>query len=247
VTYKALFLDLDGTTVPNSTKGIPSARVIKAISSIPPSVHVCLATGRPLFRVEHLLETLHIQSLCVLSSGAVLYDPKQRKVIKKHTINPALIPNILHVAERFSLDAGIFDGKKDTVYIKGMKIQTALGIYMPVISPSMVDEVEHELQQIQGIAIQKMTSWEKGYECLDVTDVYATKFHGIFEIMKILGIKKEESIGVGDGYNDFPLLLACGVKVAMGNAVSELKTIAEYIAPSVDEDGVASVIEKYLL
>ena len=51
---------------------------------------------------------------------------------------------------------------------------------------------------------------------------------------------------VGDGYNDFPLLLAGGLKVAMGNAVSDLKKIADYIAPTVDEDGVATVIEKFL-
>jgi hydroxymethylpyrimidine pyrophosphatase-like HAD family hydrolase len=54
-------------------------------------------------------------------------------------------------------------------------------------------------------------------------------------------------IGVGDGYNDFPLLEACGLKVAMGNALEDLKGIADYIAPSVDEDGVANVIEKFIL
>lgn len=45
----------------------------------------------------------------------------------------------------------------------------------------------------------------------------------------------------------FLFLMACGLKVAMGNAVSELKTIADYIAPTIDEDGVADVIEKFIL
>lgn len=54
-------------------------------------------------------------------------------------------------------------------------------------------------------------------------------------------------IGVGDGYNDFPLLMSCGLKIAMGNAIEELKDIADYIAPSVDEDGLAKVIDKYYL
>ena len=52
---------------------------------------------------------------------------------------------------------------------------------------------------------------------------------------------------MGDGYNDFPLLMACGLKIAMGNAVPELKAIADFIAPSVEEDGVATVIEKFIL
>ena len=63
----------------------------------------------------------------------------------------------------------------------------------------------------------------------------------------MLNIKTDEIIGIGDGYNDFPLLMACGLKVAMGNAVEELKAIADYIAPSVEEDGVVDVINKFVV
>jgi hydroxymethylpyrimidine pyrophosphatase-like HAD family hydrolase len=65
--------------------------------------------------------------------------------------------------------------------------------------------------------------------------------------MKKLHLKKDEIIGVGDGYNDFPLLMACGLKVAMGNAVPDLKEIADYIAPSVVEDGVVDIISKFIV
>lgn len=41
--------------------------------------------------------------------------------------------------------------------------------------------------------------------------------------------------------------MACGLKVAMGSAVEDLKAIADYIAPSVDEDGVVDVIQKFIL
>jgi hydroxymethylpyrimidine pyrophosphatase-like HAD family hydrolase len=41
--------------------------------------------------------------------------------------------------------------------------------------------------------------------------------------------------------------MASGLKVAMGNAIKDLKAIADYIAPSVEEDGVADVIEKFVL
>lgn len=54
-------------------------------------------------------------------------------------------------------------------------------------------------------------------------------------------------IGVGDGYNDYPMLEACGLKVAMGNAVDELKVIADIVAPSIEQDGLAKVIEDYYL
>ena len=82
---------------------------------------------------------------------------------------------------------------------------------------------------------------------MSIQHVEATKQHAIFEVAKLLHIDTHEIIGVGDGYNDFPLLMACGLKVAMGNAVPELKAIADYIAPTIDEDGVSDIIEKFVL
>ena len=82
---------------------------------------------------------------------------------------------------------------------------------------------------------------------LDIASSSASKLHGIMEVAKILNIRTEEIIGVGDGYNDFPLLMACGLKIAMGNAVPELKAIADFIAPTVQDDGVATIIEKFVL
>ena len=92
-----------------------------------------------------------------------------------------------------------------------------------------------------------MPSYQNGLLCVDVTDQSVSKMHGISEVFEILGISREDAIGVGDSYNDFPLLMACGLKVAMGNAIDELKSIADYIAPSVDDDGVTDVIEKFVL
>ena len=70
---------------------------------------------------------------------------------------------------------------------------------------------------------------------------------GAASIAKKLGISRKEIIACGDGYNDYPLLMAAGLKVAMGNAISDLKEIADYIAPPVQKDGVADVIEKFIL
>ena len=51
----------------------------------------------------------------------------------------------------------------------------------------------------------------------------------------------------GDGYNDRPLLQACGLAIAMGDAPEELKAISDYIAPSAEEDGLAVAIEEFIL
>ena len=41
--------------------------------------------------------------------------------------------------------------------------------------------------------------------------------------------------------------MACGLKIAMGDSVEDLKVIADYVAPTVEEDGLADVIEKFIL
>ena len=61
------------------------------------------------------------------------------------------------------------------------------------------------------------------------------------------GIPREQVIGIGDQDNDRSLITWAGLGVAMGNAVEDVKAIAQFVAPSADEDGVAAVIEKFIV
>lgn len=49
----------------------------------------------------------------------------------------------------------------------------------------------------------------------------------------------------GDGENDIPMLVKAGVGVAVANAKDNVKAAADYIAPSVDEDGVAEALRHF--
>ena len=59
-------------------------------------------------------------------------------------------------------------------------------------------------------------------------------------------IKKEETLTIGDHNNDIELLLAGGIKVAMGNATEELKSVADFVTDTVDNDGFVKAIEKFV-
>ena len=54
-----------------------------------------------------------------------------------------------------------------------------------------------------------------------------------------------ETIAVGDAPNDTEILQTAGVAVAMGNALPEIKKIADFVTADNDNDGVAKVVEKY--
>ncbi len=65
--------------------------------------------------------------------------------------------------------------------------------------------------------------------------------------INIMGISREELIACGDSYNDISMIKFAGLGVAMKNAVNEAKEAADYITDTNDNDGVAKVIEKFIL
>lgn len=74
----------------------------------------------------------------------------------------------------------------------------------------------------------------------------ASKINGIKKIVDKLDIKLREIVCFGDDYNDIDMLLQCGKKIAMKNAIDEVKEIADEICGSNEEDGVCQWIDKNL-
>ena len=72
------------------------------------------------------------------------------------------------------------------------------------------------------------------------------KSQSIDKLIKTIGVKQEEVIAVGDGYNDMGMIQYAGLGVAMANAEEEVKTAANYVTLSNEEDGVAEVVEKFI-
>ena len=66
-------------------------------------------------------------------------------------------------------------------------------------------------------------------------------------LLKEIGMTKEEMIAVGDGFNDLSMIQYAGLGVAMANAQEIVRQNADYITLSNEEDGVAAVVEKFIL
>lgn len=253
--YKALMLDIDGTTIPYDFDAVPSKRVIEAINSIKNNVHVCLVTGRSIRSVRRLLKDLRLtEGYAVADGGAYIYDIKNDKSIYERCLlrkDLDLITDVLlGVGKEFYVKDEISRGKPGRDYKpfkKGDNIDNVTMVFTEeVFTQSEAEKIADEISSktLTVFLTHHKTPQKRG---LNITHSEATKLHGVAYIMQKLDLKREEIIGVGDSYNDFPLLMASGLKVAMGNAIEDLKDIADYIAPSVDDDGVADVIEKFLV
>ena len=75
----------------------------------------------------------------------------------------------------------------------------------------------------------------------------ATKEHAVAAVAEHLGICLSQVVAFGDDFNDIGMLTKCGVGVAMGNAITEVKAVADHITASNDNDGVAVWIEENIL
>jgi Cof subfamily protein (haloacid dehalogenase superfamily) len=73
-----------------------------------------------------------------------------------------------------------------------------------------------------------------------------TKAAGLNFLAEHLGFVRERTIAFGDGENDIELVDWAGYGVAVANAHERVKELADLVCPSVDEEGVAQVLEAYL-
>ena len=73
-----------------------------------------------------------------------------------------------------------------------------------------------------------------------------TKATGLEFLADHLGLARERTVAFGDGENDIELVEWAGYGVAVENADDLVKEVADFVCPSVDDEGVAQVLEAYL-
>jgi len=247
-------LDVDGTLVPYDFAALPSPAVVDAIKKAAEKVTVCVVTGREYGFTKHILERLGLHTgYAVVNNGANVIEIGSEKLIYDQAIERNEAEAIVKILQEEKIAFYVKQHHLGRTLHKGpfQKGQVLDKSYMFYViedySEAKIDAVFTKFSPLSHITFYKTNHASPEKFGLNITHVKATKLHGVEVIMKQLGLKREELIGVGDSYNDFPLLMACGLKVAMGNAIEDLKAIADYTAPPVTEDGVADVVDKFIL
>ncbi len=82
---------------------------------------------------------------------------------------------------------------------------------------------------------------------LEVLPKGIDKAQSLERLLEVLGLMKEQMIACGDGYNDLTMIKYAGLGVAMENAVLPVRSAADYITASNNDDGVGLVVEKFML
>lgn len=260
--FKLLIADFDGTLV--GIDRVISSKVSNAVKKwIASGREFSIATGRQYLMIKDECKSLGLISPIVVRGGAEIADPTSGKIIYSQMIEKNVLKELILLLNKNSFEISIekddkifsdyyfrpefpqitFKTLEDFPHVDAPKVVTfAIGEKMYKLEQFMENVVSKKFPQLHIVSIpaREGLGW-------DITSLKATKHLAVLELIKMMNIKRKNTVGVGDGYNDFPLLEAVGFRAAMGNANEELKAIADVIVPSYQEDGVAYLIEKLLV
>lgn len=248
--YKLLICDVDGTLIPNTEHGMPSERVISAIHKANKKIAISVATARSHAQIMHIIDPLQLTAPCIITGGAQIINPATKEILLEKTMQEKDIKEITKIGKYMKIAFTIADAEYDEeiIFSDSYKPIRPLDMYSQPLSIKKAQEFIEKISHISTVEAHKALGWEETKRVhIVLTNPEASKQYGVLEVSKILQVKKEEIIGVGEGYNDFSFLMSCGTKVAMENAIDAIKAIADYIVPSVEKDGIAYLIEKFIL
>lgn len=243
--YSGMLIDVDGTLRENVERSVPSKRVKDRILQAKNMIHIGLATGQSLIPAKQLSTDLMLDAPSVINNGATIISSAGDVLWQC----PLLLDDVKAIAAKVK---GTPQTEIRNVYEFGpftnnYQPKEPIGIYIYALKPDRALEITQSVLEIPTVTVHSMVSYTPGLIDLDITHVEAVKENGLMKWAALVGISPREIIAIGDGYNDRAFLLKAGLGIAMGNAVPELKKIAHHIAPSVENDGVADTIERFVL
>jgi HAD superfamily hydrolase (TIGR01484 family) len=245
---KLVLADLDGTVVQPEAQ-MASDNVIAAIREAELlGVKFAAITGRPHWMAKDLLNKIGFNDPCVLEGGAIIINPVTDEVLWSKTV---LIETTRKAVEILCRNASIIEYGMGVFKAEEADIlaitKPALSIWASVPAET-ADRLLVELKTLPEVAVHSNNGPGGDFTRtgIQVTHFEADKEHAVKELLKILGMDKEHTLAIGDGDNDIPLFRAASIKVAMGNASDLLKAEADEIVASVNEDGFAEAIRKFV-
>lgn len=247
--YQAIVFDLDGTAIINAQDVLPSERLIKMIRAAEASFKLCAATGRPISSAQRVLDALGLVDPCVISAGTEIVDPRTGEILWACDIEPNDVHRVLDVCEPYPYELLVGNelvGKGTAA--KDRRVTEPVNVmYLMQCSEADAAKILDTLAEVSTISASGVTSWTGKDIDIHITHKEATKEHAIAKLLEMIGVPKESVIGVGDANNDVHLFKSVGLKVAMGNATDILKSQADVVCESVENDGLAKIIEEMLI
>lgn len=269
--YKLLAVDMDGTAL-NDDKEL-SERTAKAMEkAIEQGKTVAFSTGRSISLVKPYVDMVRGMRYALTGSGASVIDLATGEKLLYKTIDPETVKHIIAQASGRYVMPVIFREDKSfgSAWCVDNCADFGFAEYEPVYRSclTIVDDVFNTFMENPGPVEKFNLFFANDYEAaevyesikelpitftaispssLEINAMGISKAEGLKVLCKRLGIELSECIAIGDSSNDEEVLACAGLKVAMANGTDRVKAIADVVTDDCNHDGVARIIEEYLL
>lgn len=247
---QTIIFDLDGTAIDSPDSQLPSDRVVRAISNAEVVYNLCAATGRVWSFAKPVLQALHLSDPCIVGAGTQIRDPRSGDILWQSIIPADGMEEVVKVLKNNPQYKVLYNDYDEATYFSDISMPIEDATRQPVHFMGLIFVPEEEaaqvidsLSHIRNITCTLALAQRPGYNDILITNKGATKEHAIAELLTILNADQQHTTGIGDGHNDIHIFNAVQHKVAMDNAVPDLKRMADKIIGSVKEDGLAQYLE----
>ena len=269
---RLIAFDLDGTLL-RSDKSI-SPRTMHALHAAQErGVLLVPATGRLYRSLPEALLDEQLSRYFILVNGAQVYDSLESRTLLREELPPELALPMLQFLKTRNVVRGVYiDGlghmsREDYAAIHNVARTFATETllrrsYCPTDDLEQFTASAHSVQKIIAFfhdpsekqpVLREIAADFPGYAVssslgnnIEINAKYATKGNALRFLCRQLGIYPAQCMAFGDGTNDYSMLRAAGLGVAMENASEEVQSCADEVTQTNDEDGVAQMIERVL-
>jgi Cof subfamily protein (haloacid dehalogenase superfamily) len=271
--YKLIAIDMDGTLL-NSQHEISERNKVAIKSASEKGVKIVITTGRIFTSAKYYAKLLGITTPIIACNGAFISEYNKNNVLYDNPMRLDDCIEILNAAEEHGMYCHLYDNQN--FYVRELKYSSQkyyewnnrqkpedrINIHIDknltqllkdkkpeIYKMVIIDEDKSKLSNFKEIIqnnnnIEIVSSWHNNVE---VMNKEVSKGNALYNLCKILDIRSEEVIAIGDNYNDASMFKYSGVSVAMGNAEIEIKEIADLVTDTNDNDGVGKAIENLVL
>lgn len=258
---KLIAMDLDGTAVDSEGRLAPGVK--KAIVDARAEGHmVAFVTGRADTDMAALDCGYEFVDYLILNNGAKLVRGHDRTVLENEVLNRDEVERLIRFCQERDIQVYVICGRECYASKRGERLERymdSIGCrphYFEDISQVPTDRVEG-MTILGEVAPVCSAIREQGFNlravisepfCVDVMNPEVNKWNGLKELLRRIGMEREDVVAVGDYDNDLEMILQSGIGVAVGNARECVKARADYVTVRDNESGaVADMINELVL
>ena len=260
---KLILIDSDETL--RRTDGSISEKTKEVIKKlIGNGNYVVICTGRPRYHTKKIMKMACSSPIIISSNGAEIYDNSTNQIINSSFVDKEECYKLIDYA--INNDLRLIVSVGDYEYVtKNIRNDNQLlfdlnnykdqlkdkNIYQCMVVDNKIEEVEKMKQLVNSSEKIRVKNGLRENEESDVNwftvgSIEATKGYALIKLANYLNIPIENTISIGNDYNDISMFQEAGFSICVANGVDEVKKYADHITLSNDEDGVAIVLEKIL-